>query len=308
MENGESSLRWAIFFSGTKRIVDTIYTPGQTYEGDSAIIMDWIFYYSTMYKFSVLHWLRKDEQQTWLARQKKIMSKPPHSTWQHIASSGSPLSFFDFFLQIEKGGQKITQANSSLQIMPSWGCSLELLDILHDIFDNVFDRDSEQYKSQEHNARLDALEHRLHHLIQHERLDTSRVNQLPSYNKQIAEFYRLTALLYLLRVARSSPRDTPQVMTLVADAYKTLRVMVSCDRPWPLFVLALEASTEDERRLVLAIIETWLGHRPLRKWMMLRTMVQQAWGQSDFAMTNKLDALVLYRSVMNAHSVPPSFI
>jgi hypothetical protein len=97
-------------------------------------------------------------------------------------------------------------------------------------------------------------------------------------------------------------------MTLVADAYKTLEVMVRCDRPWPLFVLALEASTEDERRLVLAIIETWLEHRPLRKWIMLRTMVEQAWGQSDFATANSLDALVLYRSVINAHSVPPSFI
>lgn len=90
MENGESSLRWAIFFSGTKRIVDTIYTPGETYEGDSAIIMDWIFYYSTMYKFSVLHWLRKDEQQTWLTRQKKIISKPLHSRRRQIASSGNP--------------------------------------------------------------------------------------------------------------------------------------------------------------------------------------------------------------------------
>src|SRR4051794_38447691 len=98
MENGESSLRWAIFFSGTKRIVDTIYTPGDTYEGDSATMMDWIFYYYTMCKFSVLHWLRKDEQQTWIARQRKIISKPPHSVSQHTASSGIVPSPFPFFL------------------------------------------------------------------------------------------------------------------------------------------------------------------------------------------------------------------
>ncbi|KAL6889162.1 fungal-specific transcription factor domain-containing protein [Trichoderma evansii] len=289
MENGESPLRWAIFFSGTKRIVDTIYIPGKAYEGDSAIMMDWIFYYYTMCKFSVLHWLRKDEQQTWIARQRKIMSKPPHSASQHTA-------------------RKIPQANCLMQILPSWGCSLELLDILHEIFDNVFDRDSEQHKSPEHNARLKVLEQRLHHLTQCEQSDISRVDRSPSYNTQIAEFYRLAALLYIQRVARSNSRDTPHVINLVAKAYRVLELMARCDRPWPLFVIALEASTEDERRLVLVTIETLLERKPLRKWTMLRTMIQQAWAQSDLGKTNSLDALLLYQSVINAQRIPPMFI
>lgn len=92
MENGESSLRWAIFFSGTKRIIDTIYNPGESYEGDAAIIMDWILYCSTMYKFSVLHWLRTDELQTWLERQKKVISKPLHSARRQFVRSSYPPS------------------------------------------------------------------------------------------------------------------------------------------------------------------------------------------------------------------------
>lgn len=92
MENGESSLRWAIFFSGTKRILDTIYNPEETYEGNAAIIMDWILYCSTMYKFSVLHWLRIDELQTWLERQKKVISKPLHSARRQFVRSSHPLS------------------------------------------------------------------------------------------------------------------------------------------------------------------------------------------------------------------------
>ncbi|PTB35177.1 hypothetical protein M441DRAFT_52353 [Trichoderma asperellum CBS 433.97] len=308
MENGESPLRWAIFFSGTKRIVDTIYTPGETYEGDSAVMMDWIFYYYTMCKFSVLHWLRTDEQQTWIARQRKIISKPPHSVSQHTASSGIVPSPFPLFITNRKISRKIPQANSPIQILTSWGCSLELLDILYEIFDNVFDRDSEQHKSPEHNIRLKALEQRLHHLIQCEHSDISNVGQVSSYNTQIAEFYRLAALLYLQRVARNSPRDAPHVIKLAADAYRALEVMARCDRPWPLFVIALEASTEDERRLVLVTIETLLERRPLRKWMTLRTMIQQAWSQIDLAKANNLDALLLYQSVINHQRVPPMFI
>lgn len=308
MENGESSLRWAIFFSGTKRIVDTIYTPGETYEGDSATMMDWIFYYYTMCKFSVLHWLRKDEQQTWIARQRKIISKPPHSVSQHTASSGIIPSPFPFFITNRKLREKIPQANCLIQILTSWGCSLELLDILHEIFDNVFDRDSEQYKSPEHNSRLEILEQRLHRLSQGGQSGISKIDELSSHNAQIAEFYRLAALLYLQRVARNSPRDTPHVIKLVAEAYRALDVMARCDRPWPLFVIALEAWTEDERRLVLVTIEALLERKPLRKWMMLRTMIQQAWSQNDLAKTNNLDALLLYQSVINAQRVPPMFI
>ncbi|UKZ91513.1 uncharacterized protein TrAFT101_006490 [Trichoderma asperellum] len=197
---------------------------------------------------------------------------------------------------------------SVYEILTSWGCSLELLDILYEIFDNVFDRDSEQHKSPEHNIRLKALEQRLHHLIQCEHSDISNVGQVSSYNTQIAEFYRLAALLYLQRVARNSPRDAPHVIKLAADAYRALEVMARCDRPWPLFVIALEASTEDERRLVLVTIETLLERRPLRKWMTLRTMIQQAWSQIDLAKANSLDALLLYQSVINHQRVPPMFI
>lgn len=272
-------------------------------------MIDWIFYYYTMCKFSVLHWLRKDEQQTWIARQRKIISKPPHSASQHTASSGIiPPRLSGFSLQMGKWKRKIPQANFFMQILPSWGCSLELLDILHEIFDNVFDRDSEQHQSPEHDARLKVLEQRLHHLSQREQHDESKTAQSSTRNTQIAEFYRLAALLYLQRVARNSPRDTPHVIKLVADAYRTLKVMARCDRPWPLFVIALEASTEDERRLVLVTIETLLEHKPLRKWMMLRTMIQQAWSQKDLAKANNLDALLLYQSAINAQRVPPMFI
>lgn len=148
----------------------------------------------------------------------------------------------------------------------------------------------------------------MHRLNPGEEYDVSKLDELSLYSAQIAELYRLAALLYLQRVARNSPRDTPHVIRLVAEAYKALEVTARCDRPWPLFVIALEASTEDERRLVLAMIETLLERRPLRKFMMLRTMIQQAWSQKDLAKTSNLDALLLYQSAINAQRVPPMFI
>ncbi|PNP39764.1 hypothetical protein TGAMA5MH_08283 [Trichoderma gamsii] len=88
---------------------------------------------------------------------------------------------------------------SVYEILTSWGCSLELLDILHEIFDNVLDRDSEHYRSPEHNERLEILEQRLHRLSPGEKFDISKLDEVSAYNAQIAELYRLAALLYLQR-------------------------------------------------------------------------------------------------------------
>ena len=46
-----------------------------TYHGDEALILDWIFYHDTMYKFSIRHWIDKDKEQAELAGLAKVISK-----------------------------------------------------------------------------------------------------------------------------------------------------------------------------------------------------------------------------------------
>jgi hypothetical protein len=57
-----------------------------TYVGDNALIMDWIFYHDTTYKFSIRHWEPKNEDQISLAAQKKIISKAVFSPERQIVS------------------------------------------------------------------------------------------------------------------------------------------------------------------------------------------------------------------------------
>lgn len=57
-----------------------------TYVGDNALIMDWIFYHDTTYKFSIRHWEPKNEDQISLAAQKKIISKAVFSPETQIVS------------------------------------------------------------------------------------------------------------------------------------------------------------------------------------------------------------------------------
>lgn len=75
-----SSLSWAVFFCGTKRLANMVHQPEVDYDGDLALMIDWIFYHDTMYKFSIVHFTQRVHQHLWLAQQRKIISKAdlPH--------------------------------------------------------------------------------------------------------------------------------------------------------------------------------------------------------------------------------------
>ncbi len=84
-----SSLSWAIFFCGCKKIARFVHTPNQTYEGAYALIVDWIFYHDVMYKFTIAHWVQRNWDQVGLAEGRKILSKAVFSPQRQVVRSFS---------------------------------------------------------------------------------------------------------------------------------------------------------------------------------------------------------------------------
>ena len=76
-----------MFFSGAKKIANLVHQPNMTYDGDPALILDWIFYHDTLYKFSIRHWVKKQDDQVMLAAQEKIVSKAVFSPMRQMVSS-----------------------------------------------------------------------------------------------------------------------------------------------------------------------------------------------------------------------------
>ncbi len=91
MNFDSSILSWTIFFCGTKTIAGRVTQPHDTYYGDEALILDWIFYHDAMYKFCIRHWLDKNHDQVKLAAQKKIISKAVFAP-ERQSVSNQPLS------------------------------------------------------------------------------------------------------------------------------------------------------------------------------------------------------------------------
>lgn len=289
-------MSWAVYFNGAKQIADTVYKAGENYDGDPALLMDWIFSHCTMYQFSVFHWTRQDYPQEWLAKQRRMVSKPVSSPMRQIVCLWLPCKM-------------PIRADYSLQILPVYGCSLELLDTLHDLFQNCLGQDDRDYMSNRHKDTLKRLKQLLNQLVQRESMaDDINVGLHASHARQIAESYRLAALLYLERVARHSPRDAPRVVQLRSDAFTLLGRMKVCDRPWPLFVLSMEAENEDQRRTAMSMIENMVEHGSDSKFAGIQHMVRQGWVLQDLSIADELDALELYRAVIQSNQQPPSFV
>ncbi|AEO65613.1 uncharacterized protein THITE_2112764 [Thermothielavioides terrestris NRRL 8126] len=290
-----SPLHWTIFFCGCKKILNLFHVPHTTYEGDPALILDWIFYHDTLYKFSERHWYPRHPRLVQLAKQEKIISKAKLSPMRHI-------------------------------ILPITGCSLHLLVLLSQIVDAVHDRTDPRHLSPSHLATIHSLEQQLSALTQ---LPSNRISAalnaddnkhahepaagLPpeeSAETRQAELYRLAAHIYLLRVARAAPPTDPTVLALVDKALDLLRrSSPGCSRPWPLFVVALEARTDAQRRVVSDALRDGLARRPLGNLQIVRRMVHAAWVQIDLHAESGTgeDVMGVYNTVVSGLRVPPSF-
>lgn len=219
------------------------------------------------------------------------------------------------------------------QIVLLTGCSIECLDLIHQTIDVVRDRSDPEYLSPSHLAALQRLEYRLTNLVQILRVTDSPSSppnpDMPaaasnSTLENRAELFRLATLIYLYRVAWNRPRSDPSVAPLIRDGVRLLKRTTrpppssaagplehNGERPFPLFVIGLEARTEWERRVVVDAMDAAARARPLGNVAgCARRMVFAAWVRADLHGEGSEegegeDRLTVYDSLLSGNRVPP---
>ena len=300
-----SPLSSAIYFCGCKRIALSVHREHTDYEGDLALLLDWILYHDAMYKFSIHHWAQRLPQQQMVGDGPKIVSKPVFSPLRHVVNAAI-------------------------------GCSLELLETICQIVDTVprgaapvlvptretrEAPEAPQPGQRPPERTLRQLELRLDNIKQH----VSFVSTLPDDDAEAhtpvskksrleaeARLYHIAAQLYLQRVGRGIGKDDDNVQRLLDAAFGVLRELTRCRRPWPLFVIGVEARDEEERHLVMACMACVAGQPPLPKNMVLiQRLIQAAWTQLDLlslgTATKTISAVQVYNAVISANEFPPLF-
>lgn len=126
-----------------------------------------------------------------------------------------------------------------------------------------------------------------------------------------AELYRIAALIFLERACRRRPRSAPEVEHLIEAGLSTLQRLQVCAVMWPLFIVACEAETDEQRTIVLAIFEASKQFRKAGNISSVQELTEAVWKQDDLFTYSRIAALTVpllrYGSVISASSQLPNF-
>lgn len=126
-----------------------------------------------------------------------------------------------------------------------------------------------------------------------------------------AEIYRIAALIFLERACRRRPRCAPEVERLVEAGLTVLPRLKVCAVTWPLFIIACEAETDEQRAIVLASFETSRKFRKAGNISWIQKLTEVVWKQDDLFTFSRIAPttvpLLRYGSVISASSQLPNF-
>ena len=123
-----------------------------------------------------------------------------------------------------------------------------------------------------------------------------------------AEFYRVASLLYLCELAPSQATPEKAVHGLVRDSLLLIEQMGVCTSPWPLFILACNVTSDEERLKLLAILNNMNEKRRIGNYQTIKGLIQAFWKQQDLAMDEKAPKQIDWRGLLDPNSCVPSFI
>ncbi|KAL7893913.1 fungal-specific transcription factor domain-containing protein [Trichoderma sp. SZMC 28014] len=277
-QSGKTS-DWSVYFNGCMNIVNSGFNIHRKYAGDCAILLNWVRYHKVLYKFSIQHWQQRTPQMEVMAKSDILVSD----------------SAYDIDV--------ITMHNML-------GCSPEVLDFLSEAMDLVKNRDDPNYLSINRLHAIHDLELRLKDIdnlrdcfdVGEEDITISKVSE--SMNDKLFQF---ALIIYVDRVVKGAFMSSTTARKAAAKAFVLLERIRLYDRPFPLFILSIQAETDEQRLLILSTISRTMEARPMNNLGPTEEMIKKFWAQQDLEGPEQADALFILNAVMSASSMPPTF-
>lgn len=95
-----------------------------------------------------------------------------------------------------------------------------------------------------------------------------------------AELYRLASLLYLLQVC-PAVKDGKIRADCLEKAFAALKTLQVASSPWPVFILACESQSDEQRIAILQTLDQMHDTRSIGNILVMRDIVEKIWKQSD---------------------------
>ncbi|KAK7755945.1 hypothetical protein SLS62_001887 [Diatrype stigma] len=173
-------------------------------------------------------------------------------------------------------------------IIGSLGCSVEVMELVSYVNGLRADvlRGDMSPSTPEEQARRQEDWHRVENQIATltQRLDPRAAVQLPMSEqvriRTTAELYRIATFLYLQRTCNTADAEQLRIIYM-EQAFKALRNLEICTSPWPLFVIACETETDEQRIEILQILDRMDDTRNIGNILVLRTIIETFWKRKD---------------------------
>lgn len=122
-----------------------------------------------------------------------------------------------------------------------------------------------------------------------------------------ADFYHAAAVLYLRSICPNV--DATNETGLWLDrAFDLLTSLAICTSPWPLFVVACESRTDEQRIIVLQALDQMDADRKIGNVFVLRGLIENYWKQRDLQDDGDRPGGLRWWELLNSGNAAPWFI
>jgi hypothetical protein len=167
-----------------------------------------------------------------------------------------------------------------------------------------------QYHTAEYQVYLTNLKLALQNLEEDDTLAESlgQTRTPPASKLPQIELYRIAALIYLQRTSVNFSGQSEQLDICTTSGFELLKSFSLFQWSFPLFILALEARTDERRILCLRLFDQASHHLYHRHIPIIRCLVERSWIQDDLKPGEHLDYLRKLNLVMSVSTIIPCFV
>ncbi|KFA49201.1 hypothetical protein S40293_07200, partial [Stachybotrys chartarum IBT 40293] len=271
--NGPTA-EWLCYISGAKTLVNSIPMDVLKQEGDLLALIEWVYYYESVYRFTRVHWHPRG------------VRKP--SRWKmELPTMDKPLRP-DTVVSIQHHG----------------------LDLLTNICNTLQPSSNPTAHTEEYKNKIRQLRQQAEHdwaaaLVPEEAF----VTREQSRSLLMKELYHLAVLIYLCRAAGSHIVDPECTIPWTRRGLRLLGALGTCDRTMPLVIIGAEASTDEDRMAVMDVLAATERQHPVRAGKCLWNFLHALWNQDDLHAERDLpvDYMEKLTAVMSMLEALPPF-
>ncbi|KAH6888442.1 fungal-specific transcription factor domain-containing protein [Thelonectria olida] len=275
----ESSGEWLHYTRGAVDIIEGTGLEQKLDKSKMNHLLDWVYYHNALSRFAMYHW-RHDSVALSAADAK---GSDPQAVQYPPLVKNRPIS-------------------------PSRNPAHEILNLLSETCNTLLDPRDPKSLTEEYKARLKALEQRIRNVPTTQtsaNADSDADARLPV----VVELYQISTLIYLVRASESPWEPSAMLESLVVRAFAIAAATSPCRHFFPLFIVACEARTDEQRAFVINVIDKTAKGAHMRSMEQLRAEIESIWVQQDLYSDSELlvDYIGLMNAVVSSNNTIPSY-